>query len=367
MHSPLVGTVRSSEPFIRPADRFQTSDLSSTDHSQRQATDKSLTSTSQKQPSTSDLHGSTQIVSKSQSTSESLQDQPSTNRPSDLAGTDSPVHHQVSSKSSSALAGRESSASMATDSDSDYSDRPPVDIFVEEGELSDQDPDVAATDPDQTLSEDQNYRETMRGIRSYMGWTHIADMDTATATSDDNPFAGPKTQLTGKVSVKMPIDKFLCRKMGKLNLTLVEGYPSRSSEAGSLLKDQFVRPGRSQAKWHGFVSDQHKSDTGPTKTVSSWNTDASKVNSTYSRIARAAGIASTPPASRQISQDNLRRWEKSAREASIICNQAAATGAYTRSKTICNLSLGLLRQNLAKANLQPRSLVLQFRDYPSDG
>ena len=61
-----------------------------------------------------------------------------------------------------------------------------------------------------------------------MGWTHIPDMDTATATSDDNPFAGPKTQPTGKVSVNMPTDEWLCRKMGKLNLTLVEGYPSRS-------------------------------------------------------------------------------------------------------------------------------------------
>ena len=48
------------------------------------------------------------------------------------------------------------------------------------------------------------------------------------------------------------------------------------------------------------------------------------MNNTYSQIARAAGIASTPPASRQISQDNLRRWEKAAREASTICNQAAA-------------------------------------------
>ena len=114
---------------------------------------------------------------------------------------------------------------MDTDSDSDYFDRPPVDIFVEEGELSDQDPDVTATNPNQTLSEDQNYRETIRGIRSYMGWTYIPDMDTATSTSDDNPFAGPKTQPIGKVSVKMPIDEWLCRKMGKLNLTLVEGYP----------------------------------------------------------------------------------------------------------------------------------------------
>ena len=109
----------------------------------------------------------------------------------------------------------------------------------------------------------------------------------------------------------------------RLNLTLVEGYPSRSSEAGGLLKDQFVKPARSQAKWYDFVSDQQKSDTGTEKTVTSWNTDASKVNSTYSRIAKAAGISSTPPASRQISQDNLRRWEKLAREASTISNQAA--------------------------------------------
>ena len=111
--------------------------------------------------------------------------------------------------------------------------------------------------------------------------------------------------------------------MGKLNLTLTEGYPSRSSEDVGLLKDQFVRPARSQGKWYGFPSNQQKMDTETGKTVSSWSTDASKVNSTYSRIARAAGIASTPPASCQISQDNLRRWEKSAHEASVICNQAA--------------------------------------------
>ena len=122
--------------------------------------------------------------------------------------------------------------------------------------------------------------------------------------------------------MKMPTHEWLCKKMGKLNLALVEGYPARSSEAGGLLKDQFVRPARSQQKWYGLVSDPQKVSSG--KSVSSWNTDSSKVNSTYSRIARAAGIASTPPSSRQISQDNLRRWEKAAREASTMCNQAAA-------------------------------------------
>ena len=101
---------------------------------------------------------------------------------------------------------------MDTNTDTDLSDRPPVDIFVEEGELSDQEHDTTVADPDQ--------------IRSFMGWTHIPDMDTAASTADDNPFAGPKAQPTGKISVSMPTDEWLCSKMGKLNLTLTEGYPS---------------------------------------------------------------------------------------------------------------------------------------------
>ena len=135
---------------------------------------------------------------------------------------------------------------MDTESDTDLSDRPPVDLFVEDRELSDQDPETPATDPDLTLSEEQTYRETMSGIRSFMGWSHIPEMDTAASKSEDNPFAGPKTQPTGKVSVSMPSDEWLCSKMGKLNLTLTEGYPSHSSEAGGLLKDQFVRPPKSK-------------------------------------------------------------------------------------------------------------------------
>ena len=202
-HSTPVGTVKSSESFIRPADRPQHSDLSSNDHSpRRQSTDKLLTSSSKKQPS-SDLHGGVQIASKSQSTSKLPKEKSFINSPTDLTGTHSPAPHQVSSKSSSAPAGRQSSASMDTDSDSDYSDRLPVDIFVGEGELSDQDQDAAANDPDQALSQDQNYKETMRRIRSYMKWTHIRDMDTATSTSGDNLFAGPKTQPKGKV---LPVD-----------------------------------------------------------------------------------------------------------------------------------------------------------------
>ena len=76
----------------------------------------------------------------------------------------------------------------------------------------------------------------------------------------------------------------------------------------------------SQSLWFRLYSDQHETSSSG---ISSWNSDASRLNSTDSRVARAAGVASNPPATRQITQDSLRSWEKSAREASVICNQAA--------------------------------------------
>ena len=160
----------------------------------------------------------------------------------------------------------------------------------------------------------------MQGIRSFMGWSHIPEMDSTASTSDDNPFAGPKTVTPGKVSVKMPTEDWLCRKLAKLNVTLVQGYPSRGSEAGGLAKDVFLRPARTQSKWYGLHTDR-KAESSQ---ISSWNIDASKLNSSYGRIAKYTGLSATPPASRRISQETLRRWERSARETSVICNQAAS-------------------------------------------
>ena len=141
----------------------------------------------------------------------------------------------------------------------------------------------------------------MQGIRSFMGWSHIPDIDSAATISQDNPFAGPKTVASGKVLVKMPTEEWLCRKLGKLNLTLVEGYPSRGSEAGGLAKYVFLRPAKSQSKWYGLFSD-HKVDPSA---VSSWSTDASKLNSSYSRIARHSGLSPTPPTSQHFSQETM--------------------------------------------------------------
>ena len=256
----------------------------------------------------------------------------------DSLATDSSLHKSVAKASSSAqleptttetvqrqlssafdTSRKESLSSSDSDCDSLSSDRPPLDILPEEGELSD-DQEANLSDHEQSLSEEQSYRETMRGIRSYMSWSHIPDIDSGATTSEDNPFAGPKLHTPGKVSVNLSTDEWLCRKMTKQNITLVQGYPTRTSEAGGLLRDQFVRPPKSQQKWYGFHANPKKDSD---QSVSSWLTGSSRLNSTYLRIARQAGIASSPPMSRPIFQESLRKWEKSARESTLICNHAA--------------------------------------------
>ena len=207
---------------------------------------------------------------------------------------------------------------MDTDIASDSDSLPDIADKCEEGELSDLDQDISLTDADQALSEEQNYRESMRGIRLYMGWSHVPDVDSALANSEDNPFAAPKQQPAGKISVQLPTDDWLYRKMDRLNLTLTQGYPSKGSDAGGLQRDQFIKASKSQGKWYGLHPNQNK----PTGSVSFWHCDTAKLNSTYSRIARSSGLTTPAPPSRYISQDTLRKWERSAREAIYMCNQA---------------------------------------------
>ena len=90
--------------------------------------------------------------------------------------------------------------------------------------LSDRDP--AKDDKlDQEFSEEANYRGTMRGVRSFMGWHQIPDFDSLFSSLDDNAFASSRAQPTGKVSMKLLGIDWLCRKLEKLNVTIAEGYP----------------------------------------------------------------------------------------------------------------------------------------------
>ena len=98
---------------------------------------------------------------------------------------------------------------------------------------------------------------------------------------------------------------------------VAEGYPSRNTETAGLLRDQFVKTPRS-SRWY----DMHveKKDCGRS-TVCSWSPEAAKLNSAFSRVARC-NLPTAPP-SQALSQDILRRWERAAREQSVLCNQAA--------------------------------------------
>ena len=91
-----------------------------------------------------------------------------------------------------------------------------------------------------------------------MGWHQIPEFDSVSSASN-NPFAGSRAPPTGKASVKLPVDDWLCRKMEKLNLTVAEGYPSRSTEPAGLLRDQFVKMPRS-FKWYDMHVDKKDCD-----------------------------------------------------------------------------------------------------------
>ena len=118
----------------------------------------------------------------------------------------------------------------------------------EEGEVTDLESSDCEelVDVDQELSAEQTYKETICGVRSFMGWSQIHKFDLA-SSQDDNPFAWSRTSHTCKVLVKVPIDDWLCRKFG--NLPVQEGYPSHTSETAGLNRDQFVKPPNT-LKWY---------------------------------------------------------------------------------------------------------------------
>ena len=265
-HSPPASVENVSEPFIRPSTELPGSGSSAAKH---QPTSKAKTSrptsatkfpgtsssavkhqpTSQTQTSrptsSSKFPGSGSSAAKHQLTSQTSSSQPTPalhsgtdpstttskldshrphiDRPS---AADRPLSSDPTDTGSSNLhrSRRDRISCLSSNAGSDLADRPPLDLYTEEGELSN-DQDQTVTDQDQPVSEEQNYIDTMQGIPSFMGWSHIPDIDSTATTSEDNPFAGPKTVAPGKVSVKMPTEEWLCRKLGKLNLTLVEGYP----------------------------------------------------------------------------------------------------------------------------------------------
>ena len=105
--------------------------------------------------------------------------------------------------------------------------------------------------------------------------------------------------------------------MDKLNLTITEGYPAKNSDTAGLPKDQFVKPPRS-SRWYGMHTEKKVCESN---TVCTWSPEPAKLNHSFSQFARRS--FPTAPPSRAFSQDMLRRWERTAREQTVMCNQAA--------------------------------------------
>ena len=77
----------------------------------------------------------------------------------------------------------------------------PTHDLEEEGELSGQETCPVTEDTDRLFSEEQNYRETVRGVLLFMGWHHIPEYDSGFSSVDDNSIAGSRTQQTSKISI----------------------------------------------------------------------------------------------------------------------------------------------------------------------
>ena len=132
-------------------------------------------------------------------------------------------------------------------------------------------------------------------------------------------------------------------KLETLNLVLIEGYPSKSSEPGGLHVDHFLRPPKSQNRWYGIHPAEPKDPLRPGKSVNTWPNDAAKLNSAFPRICN-----SHPPGC-PIAQDTLREWEKAAKETSYVCNQSAGFNrCITKIQDSVQENLKTLQTELSK-------------------
>ena len=104
----------------------------------------------------------------------------------------------------------------------------------------------------QEQTEDLTFRETVRSIRSFMGWDHIPvfGSDLAEPDKSNNPWRGKHPRKPARISVSMPPGDWLCQKLEQLNTTVAEGYPSRAQDSAGLKKDQFIKIPKSQSRWY---------------------------------------------------------------------------------------------------------------------
>ena len=89
-------------------------------------------------------------------------------------------------------------------------------------------------------------------------------------------------------------------------------------------------------------------------TVCTWSPEPAKLNHSFSKVARRS-LPIAPP-SRAFSQDMLRRWERAAREQTVMCNQAAGLSrCLTRVQDAMSAQLKTLQLDRTKGKSSERT------------
>ena len=241
-------------------------------------------------------------------------------------------------------------------SDDDFSDED--NSLAEEGEVSSDN----LQNKEQT--EDMTFRETVRSVRSFMGWDYIPVLESDLSEPDksNNPWRGKHPRKPARISVAMPPDDWLCQKLEKLNTTVAEGYPSRAQDSAGLKKDQFIKIPKSQSGWYQMHTLRHDGPHRPGKSLFSWSSSEAKVNSQFPQIIKASSYPLSGPPSRPISQEYLRRWERCAREGSYVVNSAAGFNRCTselQERIASNVSFLCGKINKGKA---PKDVTEALKD-----
>ena len=79
----------------------------------------------------------------------------------------------------------EADLSAASDSEADQlSETSSLDGDIHRDRSADK--DASRDDPETEPTEEANYRETMRGVRSFMNWHRVPEFETVSSTADDN-------------------------------------------------------------------------------------------------------------------------------------------------------------------------------------
>ena len=191
-----------------------------------------------------------------------------------------------------------------------------------------------------------------------MGWTHIPDLEYSPASRTDNPWVGHRAQPVGKVSVDLPPEDWLCRKLETLNLVLLEGYPSKSSEPGGMHVDQFLRPPKSQTRGYGIhpaepkdlLRPENQSTPGPMMRPNSTVPFPGSVSLLLlTLIHQAVHLLKT----------SCVNGEKSAKETSYVCNQSAGFNhCITKIQDSVQENLKTLQTELPKGKSSGKAKLL---------